>query len=527
MESDDQLYHTADISGRLYNYPVPAVHPDHVTRTAPSAYYELTPLAGLDLSLPTHYPESSQRDLVQSSSYVAAYDDSSFRVQNYDLRQSGGQFNSNHFYGTPLNLAPPHTLYSPPNIPTQPGPSAIHPEADFYGHFTSRARNMEHYLSDVSFMGQRGSLNDHFAFTRVPNNNAYVQVSVPLAGSAAGPSVHDTCDPIPQYTRNLTPEFSPSQSSPFDLKPTYTRNASAVKASEPTALGSLTKSAAAVDNPQPSHPSPNPPKGSSVHPNSLPPGDSVPPRVTATKKKKSKMHDCEICGKKFPRPSGLRTHMNTHNNVRPYPCTFPGCTRKFAVRSNAKRHLRTHGVIPAPTATTSSPGSSSTVPYVVGFNPPTIVEPSEAETHQMKRGPFTLKWMPPSLSAMMNASKLRTISDVEESDIDEEDDEYDELLVRRASSTEEENVIFRNQQGEKAIKRELNRSGRLALSIPLRPVVPTSPSLPLPTSRCAPLNLPNPLCGGVNYECCARYEERNSFREAGSHPYHPSQVYFH
>ncbi|KIL62708.1 hypothetical protein M378DRAFT_80845 [Amanita muscaria Koide BX008] len=207
------------------------------------------------------------------------------------------------------------------------------------------------------------------------------------------------------------------------------------------------------------------------------------------------MHDCEICGKKFPRPSGLRTHMNTHNNVKPYPCTFPGCTRSFAVRSNAKRHLRTHGIIPPPAVPSSSLASPSAKPYAVGFSPPTIVQgPECVESHQMARAPVTLKWMPPSLSTRTNAARLRSFSDVEESDVEEDDDDYEEL----------------------------NRSGRLALSIPLRAVVPTSPSLQSPF-RCAPLNQSISLCG-ANSECCARYEERNSFREAGSHPYHPSQV---
>ncbi|KAF9024276.1 hypothetical protein BDZ89DRAFT_954869 [Hymenopellis radicata] len=75
------------------------------------------------------------------------------------------------------------------------------------------------------------------------------------------------------------------------------------------------------------------------------------------------MHRCEICKHDFPRlvafpisaycilifcsPSGLRTHMNSHNGIRPFPCTFPGCEKTFGVRSNMKRHLRTHGPPPA------------------------------------------------------------------------------------------------------------------------------------------------------------------------------------
>ncbi|KAI0266512.1 hypothetical protein BC834DRAFT_132402 [Gloeopeniophorella convolvens] len=57
------------------------------------------------------------------------------------------------------------------------------------------------------------------------------------------------------------------------------------------------------------------------------------------------MHQCQTCQKWFPRPSGLATHMNTHSGAKPYTCPVPGCCRRFGVRSNAKRHLRTHGII--------------------------------------------------------------------------------------------------------------------------------------------------------------------------------------
>jgi hypothetical protein len=198
-----------------------------------------------------------------------------------------------------------------------------------------------------------------------------------------------------------------------------------------------------------------------------------------------------------------------------YPCSYPGCTRSFAVRSNAKRHLRTHGVTQTPAPPSSSPASSSAPPYVVGFSPPTVVPPPEvAESHPVMRAPVTLKWVPHSLSARTNASKFRSISDVEESDVEEEDDDYEELFMREGS------IGFHSERGEPS-KKDPDRSGRSALSIPLRVVVPTS-LLPHSNSRCTPY-LSIPLCG-ANSECCARYEERNSFRGAGSHPYHPSQV---
>ncbi|GAW08919.1 c2h2 conidiation transcription factor [Lentinula edodes] len=94
--------------------------------------------------------------------------------------------------------------------------------------------------------------------------------------------------------------------------------------------------------------------------------------TAAVKKKKAKMHACKLCGKNFPRPSGLKTHMNAHNNHKPFSCAYPGCERTFTVRSNAKRHLRTHGI-----------------------HPDDAVAASMDHDHELNSVVPQLKWMPP------------------------------------------------------------------------------------------------------------------------------------
>ncbi|KAJ7066232.1 hypothetical protein C8F01DRAFT_1122729 [Mycena amicta] len=106
------------------------------------------------------------------------------------------------------------------------------------------------------------------------------------------------------------------------------------------------------------------------------------------------MHRCDLCGKEFPRPSGLRTHMNSHNDERrelPYACEFPGCDKRFSVLSNCRRHYRTHGVEPpSPSLRSSSSGRE----YAVNFDAPmTPSLPAPAVTTQ---APFRVRWIAPN-----------------------------------------------------------------------------------------------------------------------------------
>ncbi|KIK68480.1 hypothetical protein GYMLUDRAFT_215127 [Collybiopsis luxurians FD-317 M1] len=175
------------------------------------------------------------------------------------------------------------------------------------------------------------------------------------------------------------------------------------------------------------------------------------------KRKPAKMHQCEICLKQFPRPSGLKTHMNTHNNYKPFSCTYPGCTRTFTVRSNAKRHLRTHGNNLLDDVAIPGTAPRATVPDLVNKS---VINELE---HDLRSAPAELKWMPISLSSHTNVVSLNSIQ--EESDSDWEDAKDDSVV-------------------EQSLR---------ALSFPLRPV--------------------------LSFEAHEGiYEERNSYEEAESYP---------
>ncbi|KAJ7100015.1 hypothetical protein B0H15DRAFT_505266 [Mycena belliarum] len=117
----------------------------------------------------------------------------------------------------------------------------------------------------------------------------------------------------------------------------------------------------------------------------LPSPEGIPPRKAAP----PKMHVCEVCCKEFPRPSGLRTHMNMHNHVRPYPCAFPGCPKRFSVRSNARRHYRIHSDGDPPTGPPPGP------PPPLLWQAPAAPAPAPTPPQQQGRAAFKVRWAPP------------------------------------------------------------------------------------------------------------------------------------
>ncbi|KAF1975821.1 hypothetical protein BU23DRAFT_457605 [Bimuria novae-zelandiae CBS 107.79] len=49
---------------------------------------------------------------------------------------------------------------------------------------------------------------------------------------------------------------------------------------------------------------------------------------------------CEICDRRFTRPSALQTHMYSHTREKPFACDFEGCGRHFSFANNLRRHKK-------------------------------------------------------------------------------------------------------------------------------------------------------------------------------------------
>lgn len=68
--------------------------------------------------------------------------------------------------------------------------------------------------------------------------------------------------------------------------------------------------------------------------------------------------ECSWCGKRFSRPSSLRTHIHSHTGEKPYRCDIPGCGRCFSVHSNLRRHQKNHSLASLPDIPSSPSGAS-------------------------------------------------------------------------------------------------------------------------------------------------------------------------
>ncbi|TYZ62802.1 hypothetical protein PybrP1_007780 [[Pythium] brassicae (nom. inval.)] len=66
------------------------------------------------------------------------------------------------------------------------------------------------------------------------------------------------------------------------------------------------------------------------------------PKITKSRVKPSKKHECETCQKQFRGRSELQNHVRTHTKEKPLACSHPGCNKRYAHSSNLRAHERTH-----------------------------------------------------------------------------------------------------------------------------------------------------------------------------------------
>jgi KRAB domain-containing zinc finger protein len=59
----------------------------------------------------------------------------------------------------------------------------------------------------------------------------------------------------------------------------------------------------------------------------------------------SKKFKCEICDKGFNYSGDLLRHKRTHNNIKPYKCTFPNCNKSFVQSYALKLHVDVHNQV--------------------------------------------------------------------------------------------------------------------------------------------------------------------------------------
>ncbi|KAI5892522.1 uncharacterized protein SCHCODRAFT_02626375 [Schizophyllum commune H4-8] len=113
------------------------------------------------------------------------------------------------------------------------------------------------------------------------------------------------------------------------------------------------------------------------------------------------MHECPVCTKGFQRPSGLATHMNIHNKIKPYDCGFNGCDATFAARSNARRHRHRHGsdfvrAMDAKEHAEPNPKEPTFVEPIVADPEPNILA-GASTSRASSSATETVRWMPVNL----------------------------------------------------------------------------------------------------------------------------------
>ncbi|KAK8844071.1 hypothetical protein IAR55_006865 [Kwoniella newhampshirensis] len=104
-----------------------------------------------------------------------------------------------------------------------------------------------------------------------------------------------------------------------------------------------------------------------------------------------KKHVCEICSKKFNRPSALITHTSVHTGAKPFMCQREGCGRFFSVQSNLRRHQKTHERKDSEARETQSKSPTIISPPAQGLSP--SIPPSQRQSPEAHQpSPYFYDW---------------------------------------------------------------------------------------------------------------------------------------
>ncbi|CAG8685078.1 5005_t:CDS:2, partial [Funneliformis mosseae] len=136
------------------------------------------------------------------------------------------------------------------------------------------------------------------------------------------PSGHNTAAPMGyfgqppvSYDRNGMPHFATPQDYPITMAGLANPNGNS-------------RNAPQFQNPQ--------------RPRPVTPQDMMTTFSSKTVSSTPKRYKCNVCQKRFTRPSSLQTHTYSHTGEKPFKCPIEGCGRHFSVVSNLRRHQKIH-----------------------------------------------------------------------------------------------------------------------------------------------------------------------------------------
>lgn len=149
-----------------------------------------------------------------------------------------------------------------------------------------------------------------------PMRSSSADVYDPSQNTALSPGIWRS---VAGSDSETAPTGSPSPSSIDGDSPVFSRGRveeQGVTAQDDSSLGDSSPGNTSYSASESSESSPT--RYSSIHhgvaPSRQSPASNSPTRTPSPRK--NKMHTCTVCQKQFPRPSGLRTHMNTHTGAK-------------------------------------------------------------------------------------------------------------------------------------------------------------------------------------------------------------------